>query len=114
MRRVVTYYAFDGKSFDTEYECREYEKNKKDLQKSIEQLTLLKISVVGVIALTAYFMTLAMVFVSLQQKCLASGKFKNFPFSSFFQLLLPCCAVVLNLIGCGRMARLSKMSRHYS
>lgn len=31
MRKEVIYYAFDGKQFDTENECREYEKNKKDL-----------------------------------------------------------------------------------
>lgn len=42
MRRVVTYYAFDGKSFDTEYECREYEKNKKDLQKIYRAIDTLK------------------------------------------------------------------------
>lgn len=42
MRREVTYYAFDGKKFDTELECREYEKSKKDLQKEYEAINTLK------------------------------------------------------------------------
>lgn len=42
MRREVIYYAFDGKQFDTEHECREYEKNKKDLQKTYEAINTLK------------------------------------------------------------------------
>ena len=31
MRREVTYYAFDGKKFNTELECREYEENAETL-----------------------------------------------------------------------------------
>lgn len=42
MRREVTYYAFDGKKFDTELECREYEKSKKDLQKEYRAINTLK------------------------------------------------------------------------
>ena len=33
MRREVTYYAFDGKKFDTEMECYEYEENHRDFLK---------------------------------------------------------------------------------
>ena len=42
MRREITYYAFDGKKFDTEYECREYEKSKRDLQKAYKAINTLK------------------------------------------------------------------------
>ena len=42
MRRVVTYYAFDGKPFNTEPECRKYEKKKKDLQKAYRAIDTLK------------------------------------------------------------------------
>ena len=42
MRREVIYYAFDGKKFDTENECREYEKNKRDLQKAYKAINTLK------------------------------------------------------------------------
>lgn len=42
MRTEVTYYAFDGKKFDTEYECREYEKSKRDLQKAYKAINTLK------------------------------------------------------------------------
>ena len=33
MREKVTYIAFDGKEFDTEMECYEYEENHKDFFK---------------------------------------------------------------------------------
>lgn len=38
MRREVTYYAFDGKKFDTEYECCEYE----NLQKAYKAINTLE------------------------------------------------------------------------
>ena len=42
MRREIIYYAFDGKKFDTEYECREYEKSKRDLQKAYKAINTLE------------------------------------------------------------------------
>lgn len=42
MRKEVIYYAFDGKKFSTEPECRKYEKNKKDLQKTYRAINTLK------------------------------------------------------------------------
>ena len=42
MRREIIYYAFDGKKFDTELECREYEKSKRDLQKAYKAINTLK------------------------------------------------------------------------
>lgn len=35
MRKEVIYYAFDGKKFSTEPECRKYEKNKKRPSKNL-------------------------------------------------------------------------------
>ena len=33
MRKKVTYVSFDGKEFDTEMECHEYEENHRDFLK---------------------------------------------------------------------------------
>ena len=42
MREKVTYIAFDGKEFDTEMKCREYEEKRRDLVKVSRAINTIK------------------------------------------------------------------------